>query len=64
MLPDFLVAKDIEEHRLVHLLPDHQPVEQPIFAFYAQRQYTPEKVRVFVDFLIEAFSPKSTLALG
>ncbi|MCY1325925.1 HTH-type transcriptional regulator DmlR [compost metagenome] len=64
LLPDFLVAKDIEEHRLVHLLPDHQPVEQPIFAFYAQRQYTPEKVRVFVDFLIEAFSPKSTLALG
>ncbi|MGK9202821.1 LysR family transcriptional regulator [Sinorhizobium meliloti] len=56
LLPDFMVAQDIAENRLVRLLPDHEAVEQPIFAFYAQRRHTPQKIRVFVDYLVEVFS--------
>ncbi|RWD28721.1 MAG: LysR family transcriptional regulator [Mesorhizobium sp.] len=55
LLADFMVAKDIREGRLVRLLPDFEPVEQPIYAFHAQRLHTPQKVRVFIDFLREAF---------
>lgn len=56
LLPDFMVANDIREGRLVRLLSDLEPVEQPIYAFYAQRRHMPQKVRVFVDFLRKAFS--------
>ncbi|MCQ4635062.1 LysR family transcriptional regulator [Shinella sp. CPCC 100929] len=59
LLGDFMVAQDIAQNRFVRLLPDYEPVEQPIFAFYAQRRHTPRKVRVFVDYLVEAFSSKS-----
>lgn len=55
LLPDSMVAKDIDEGRLVLLLQDHEPIEQPIYAYYAERRYTPQKVRVFLDFLAAAF---------
>jgi LysR family transcriptional regulator, regulator for bpeEF and oprC len=58
LLPDFMVARDVEEGRLVRLLPNYKPVEQPIFAYYAQRQHIPQKIRVFIDYLIEVFSRK------
>ncbi|PDT44841.1 hypothetical protein CO661_26590 [Sinorhizobium fredii] len=61
LLPDFMVDRDIAENRLVRLLPDYEPVEQPVFAFYAQRRYVPQKIRVFIDFLTEVFSRKETL---
>ena len=64
LLPDFVVAKDIEEGRLVRLLPNYKPVEQPIFAYYAQRQHTPQKIRVFIDYLIEMFSRKGVPERG
>lgn len=60
LLPDFVVAQDIRENRLVRLLPDHEPVEQPILAFYAQRRHIPQKIRVFVDFLIQAFGERDS----
>lgn len=60
LLPDFVVAQDISENRLVRLLPDHEPVEQPILAFYAQRRHIPQKIRVFVDFLIQAFGGRDS----
>ncbi|MGE4250919.1 MAG: LysR family transcriptional regulator [Parvibaculaceae bacterium] len=60
LLGDFMVAQDIAENRLVRLLPDYEPIEQPIFAFYAQRRHTPRKVRVFIDYLSEVFGGKST----
>ncbi|RWL78703.1 MAG: LysR family transcriptional regulator [Mesorhizobium sp.] len=55
LLADFMVAKDLKENRLVRLLPDYEPVEQPIYAFYPQRRHTPRKVRVFIDYLSEIF---------
>ncbi len=55
---DYGVAKDIEENRLVRLLPDYEPIEQPLYALIAQRRYIPGKVRAFVDYLAEVFSEK------
>lgn len=55
LLSDFMVARDITENRLVQLLPDYRPIEQPIFAFHAQRRNSPRKIRVFIDYLTEAF---------
>lgn len=55
MLGDFMVANDIAENRLVRLLPDYEPVEQTIFVLYSQRRYTPQKVRVFLDYLGQIF---------
>ncbi|PWJ88204.1 LysR family transcriptional regulator [Mesorhizobium loti] len=60
LLPDFMVEKDIEENRLVRLLPDHEPTELPIFAFYAQRRHTPQKIRVFVGYLTEVFGDRDS----
>ncbi|KIC07674.1 hypothetical protein RA19_23095 [Leisingera sp. ANG-M1] len=56
MLGDFMVASDISENRLVRLLPEYKPVEQPIYAVYPQRHYLPQKTRVFVDYLSQKFS--------
>jgi LysR family transcriptional regulator, regulator for bpeEF and oprC len=61
LLPDFMVAQDFTENRLVRLLPDYEPTEQPIFAFYAQRRHIPHKVRVFIDYLTEVFRSRETL---
>ena len=58
LLPDFVVPEDIMENRLVRLMPDYDPVAQPIFAFFAQRRHTPQKIRVFVDFLAAAFGDR------
>lgn len=55
LLPDFMVADDLAENRLVQLLPNYEPVEQSIYAFYAQRRHTPQKIRVFLDYLAEIF---------
>ena len=60
LLPDFVVAEDIAANRLVRLMPNHEPIEQPILAFYAQRRHTPQKIRVFVDFLIEVFGARES----
>lgn len=55
LLPDFMVAQEIRQGRLIQLLPDYKPVERPIYALYAERRYTPQKIRVFLDFLADAF---------
>ncbi|RWM49515.1 LysR family transcriptional regulator [Mesorhizobium sp.] len=55
LLADFMIAKDLAENRLVQLLPNYEPVDQPIYAFYPQRRHTPQKVRVFIDYLTEIF---------
>jgi LysR family transcriptional regulator for bpeEF and oprC len=56
LLPDFMVAEEIKRGRLVQLLPDYEPMDRPIHALFAERRYSPQKIRVFVDFLVGAFS--------
>lgn len=56
-LSTYLVAGDLEEGRLVHLLPGYVHEEADILAIYPERKNLPAKVRVFIDFLAERFGP-------
>lgn len=53
-LPTFIVGDAIRQGQLVALFQDEydMPTKQ-LYAVYPQRQYLPNKVRVFLDFLIE-----------
>jgi DNA-binding transcriptional LysR family regulator len=56
MEPDFIVAEDLAEGRLVALLPDYEPPSASIYAVYPSRRHLSAKVRVFVDFLAARFA--------
>ena len=45
------VAKDVEQGRLVPVLPDWQPDAVELHALYSERLSTSPKVRVFIEFL-------------
>jgi DNA-binding transcriptional LysR family regulator len=53
--PDFLVGDDLRRGDLVELMPKYQGAEFGIHAMYPTRKHLPLKVRVLVDFLVEAF---------
>lgn len=53
--PDFLVADDIREGRLVELLPGYRGPEMGIHAVYPSRRHLPAKTRCLVDYLVDAF---------
>lgn len=56
--PCFLIGEYLNEGRLVHLLPDYETTDIPIHAVYPQNRLVPQKLRTFVDFLVEWFRPK------
>lgn len=60
MLPTFFVEKDLSKGRLVDLTADGPEFDKdlclPIMAVYPERRQLPQKVRVFVDYLIEALT--------
>lgn len=57
-LAAFRVGADIRSGRLVALLDQHHRAEPlPIHAVYPHRQHLSPKVRAFVDFLVEKFTP-------
>lgn len=53
--PDFLVARDIRDGRLVELMPDYRGPQIGIHAVYPSRHHLPAKIRCMVDHLAEAF---------
>lgn len=54
-LPHFLAKKPLANGELVSLFPYFRPQdhENGVFAIYPKREYLPNKVRVFIDFLSE-----------
>jgi DNA-binding transcriptional LysR family regulator len=48
----FLVAEDLEQGRLVRLLPQYRPVEFSMNAVYPHRHHLSAKVRSFIDLLV------------
>ena len=57
-LAEFRVAADARAGRLVTLLSDaNRPEPLSIYAVYPHRKHLSPKVRAFVDFLVEAFTP-------
>lgn len=53
VLADFLVAKDLKEGRLIHLLPEYNIADAGIYAVFQSNKLQQAKIRTFIDFLIE-----------
>lgn len=56
LLPTFVVGQDIAQGRAVHVLPAVRPIGASgshLYAVYMQNKFLPQKVRVFIDFLLE-----------
>jgi len=53
--PEFSVAKELRDGRLISILESDIPTGGGIFAVYPHRRHVPAKVRVFVDFMARWF---------
>ena len=56
LLPTFVVGQDIRQGSAVHVLPAVRPIGMfgsHLYAVYLQNKFLPQKVRVFIDFLLE-----------
>jgi DNA-binding transcriptional LysR family regulator len=51
LAPGFLIADDLDQGRLVRLLPEYRPVEFAMNAVYPHRHHLSAKVRSFIDLL-------------
>lgn len=56
MLPAFSAEAAIKQTQLVPIFRKITPPPSPLFAVRVSRQYTPARVRAFIDFLKEAFA--------
>lgn len=53
--PSFIVGADLQRGDLVELLPDYRSRELGVYALYPSRKHVSPKVRLLIDFLVEAF---------
>ncbi|HQQ71544.1 MAG TPA: LysR substrate-binding domain-containing protein, partial [Alicycliphilus sp.] len=53
--PTFMVGQHLRSGALVEILPAYRSFELGIHAVYASRRHMRPKVRVLIDFLLEAF---------
>ncbi len=51
-LPDFVVQNDLNEDRLVRVMPDFDSSADPVHVVYPHKRHLSAKVRVFVDHLV------------
>ena len=54
----FIIGGDVQAGRLTAVLSDYVPSERHIHAVYLPNRHLPAKVRAFIDFLVERFSPR------
>ena len=53
--PSFLVGPDVAAGALVELMPRYRSIELGVYAVYPSRRFVAPKVRLLIDFLVEAF---------
>jgi DNA-binding transcriptional LysR family regulator len=53
--PSFMVSHHLRTGALVEILPEYRSLELGVYAVYASRKHLTPKVRVLIDFLVEAF---------
>lgn len=51
LLPNFVVARDLAEHRLVKVLPQERPEDDVIYAAYPRSPFTSHKLRTFIEYM-------------
>ncbi len=54
-LPTFIAGNDIQNGKLIPVLDNYTMPHKSLYAVFPERQYMPEKVRVFINFLVENF---------
>ena len=54
--PTFIVGKDLAQGTLREILPAFRSIELGIYAVYPSRKFVSPKVRLLIDFLVEAFA--------
>lgn len=52
-LPTFIAGEDIKAGRLIPVLNDYVMPSKTLYAVFPEKQYLPEKVRVFIKFIIQ-----------
>lgn len=57
--PTFLVGADLLSGALVEVLPEYRSVELGIYAMYPTRKHVSPKVRLLIEFLVDAFKKRS-----
>lgn len=56
--PRFICWQDLTAGRLQPLLTDYQLTERALYAVYPASRFVPQRVRVFIDFLVEYFGER------
>ncbi len=54
-LPTWMLKLDIDEGRLIEVLPKHAPAALPVYALFPKDKDMPLKVRCFIDFIKQEF---------
>ena len=57
--PTFLVGPHLASGALVEVLPQYRSIELGVFAVYPSRKHLTPKVRVLIDFLVQAFRERA-----
>jgi DNA-binding transcriptional LysR family regulator len=57
--PSFLVGAHLQSGALVELLPQYRSMELGVYGVYPSRRHLTPKVRVLIDFLVEALRERS-----
>ena len=64
-LPTFAIHQQIEDGRLVYVLPDYDSLpERGIYAIYPDKRFLPLKVRKFIDLLSDSLRGPNTASQG
>jgi DNA-binding transcriptional LysR family regulator len=61
LLPTYVAGDDIRSGRAIHVLPAVRPLSMfgsQLYAVYLENRFLPQKVRVFIDFLVETFGER------
>jgi DNA-binding transcriptional LysR family regulator len=53
--PSFLVGPNLQDGTLVEVLPEFQSLELGVYAVFPSRKFVSPKVRLLIEFLVEAF---------
>ena len=60
--PRYSAAEDLAEGHLIELLSDTPPAPSPVSIFYPRERYLPPRMRVFIDWAVQAFADQSSTA--
>lgn len=60
LIPDYVIATDVAEGRLLRVLSSYPSVEMTVQALYIDARYMPLRLRRFIDFLAAEFSGMQT----